>query len=65
VTITGTGLAFIKAVRFGSQPATHLIVISARQITVVAPPGTGTVDVRVSTAGGTSTVQAGDAYTYH
>jgi hypothetical protein len=27
--------------------------------------GLTTVDVRVSTAGGTSTVQAGDAYTYH
>ena len=64
VTITGSDLAFINAVYFGSQRASHLVVRSAHEITVKAPAGNGTVNVRVSTAGGTSAVVPGDKFTY-
>ena len=64
VTITGTGLAYVRAVNFGSNPASNLIVISPKEIQVTAPPGSGTVDVRVRTAGGTTTIVPADRYTY-
>ncbi|TSB32065.1 beta strand repeat-containing protein [Streptomyces benahoarensis] len=62
VTVSGTGLALTSAVHFGSAPATAITVNSDSQITVTAPPGTGTVLVTATTPGGTSTVGAGNAY---
>lgn len=64
VTITGTGLAFVRAVWFGSHRATRVRVLSARQIKVSAPAGSGTVRVKVVTAGGTTASVAADRYTY-
>jgi len=64
VTITGTGLAFVKSVYFGSHRATHVRVLSARQIKVTAPAGTGTVSVRVRTSGGRTALVAADRFTY-
>ncbi|WP_308686576.1 IPT/TIG domain-containing protein [Streptomyces caniferus] len=61
VTLTGTGLATAGAVRFGSTPATSFTVVSDTHITAVAPAGTGTVRVTVTTPGGTSN---GVSYTY-
>ncbi|WP_406275660.1 IPT/TIG domain-containing protein [Nocardia sp. NBC_00881] len=61
VILTGTGLATASAVNFGGTPATSFIVNSDTQITAVAPAGTGTVQVTVTTAGGTTN---GVAYTY-
>ncbi|MGO4649772.1 beta strand repeat-containing protein, partial [Nocardia sp. 2YAB30] len=61
VVLTGTGLSTASAVTFGGTPATSFTVDSATQITAVAPAGTGTVQVTVTTAGGTSN---GLAYTY-
>ena len=58
VTIAGTNLAGATAVQFGSVPATFFPV-SATQVSAVSPPSTaGTVDVTVTTAGGTSAVNA-------
>ncbi|MEU7519813.1 IPT/TIG domain-containing protein [Kitasatospora aureofaciens] len=54
VTLTGTGFATATAVRFGALPATSFTVVSDSHITAVAPAGTGTVQVTVTTAGGTS-----------
>ena len=54
VTITGANFANVNSVRFGAKAATHLKVISATKLTVVAPAGTGTVTVTITTAGGTS-----------
>ncbi|MEU6343499.1 IPT/TIG domain-containing protein [Streptomyces sp. NPDC046977] len=54
VTLTGTDLSGATAVRFGSTPATSYTVDSPTQITAVAPPGTGSVPVTVTTPGGTS-----------
>ncbi|MEU2121018.1 IPT/TIG domain-containing protein [Nocardia niwae] len=61
VVLTGTGLTGATAVNFGATPATSFTVDSATQITAVAPAGTGTVQLTVTTAGGTSN---GVAYTY-
>ncbi|MFC9234774.1 IPT/TIG domain-containing protein [Streptomyces decoyicus] len=61
VTLTGTGLATAGAVRFGATPAASFTVVSDTHITAVAPAGTGTVPVTVTTPGGTSN---GISYTY-
>ncbi|MBL1099455.1 beta strand repeat-containing protein [Streptomyces coffeae] len=61
VTLTGSGLLGATSVLFGSTPATSFSVVSATQITAVAPTGTGTVQITVVTPGGTSN---GVAYTY-
>jgi uncharacterized protein YhjY with autotransporter beta-barrel domain len=64
VTITGTGFAGATGVNFGASPATGFTVDSATQITAISPPGTGTVPVRVTTAGGTSAISAANQFTY-
>ncbi|MFE2448283.1 IPT/TIG domain-containing protein [Streptomyces sp. NPDC059426] len=61
VTLTGTNLLGATAVRFGATPASSFTVVSATQITAVAPPGSGTVQITVVTPGGTSN---GVPYTY-
>ncbi|MBI0317507.1 IPT/TIG domain-containing protein [Streptomyces javensis] len=61
VTLTGSGFTGATAVRFGAVSATSFTVMSATQITAVAPPGSGTVQVTVTTPGGTSN---GVSYTY-
>ena len=64
VTITGTNLSGATAVKFGGTNAT-ITADTATQITATAPAGTaGTVDVTVTTAGGTSATSTGDHYTY-
>jgi hypothetical protein len=63
VSVTGTTLTGASAVDFGSASATFL-VNSATQITAIAPTGSGTVDVTVTTPGGTSTTSGADEYTY-
>jgi DNA-binding beta-propeller fold protein YncE len=65
VTITGTNLSNASAVSFGVTPAISFSILGPTQISAVAPPGTaGTVDVTVTTPGGTSTTNPGDQYTY-
>ncbi|MGY0062144.1 beta strand repeat-containing protein [Streptomyces sp. LZ34] len=53
VTITGTNLATTTSVHFGAAAA-GFTVLSPTQVSAVAPPGTGTVNVNVTTPGGTS-----------
>ena len=65
VTITGTNFTGATAVRFGSIAATSFSVNSDTQITAISPAGSvGTVDVTVTTAGGTSAISAADQFTY-
>ncbi|MEU8780268.1 IPT/TIG domain-containing protein [Streptomyces sp. NPDC048637] len=55
VTVTGSGFAADSVVDFGPIPCTGVTVDpSGRQITAIAPDGTGIVDVRVTTSLGTS-----------
>ena len=64
VTITGTNFTGATAVRFGSSKATSVTVKSATQISAKSPPGSGTVDVTVTTVGGTSVTGAADHFRY-
>ncbi|MCA1690226.1 MAG: IPT/TIG domain-containing protein, partial [Actinobacteria bacterium] len=64
VVLTGTDLTGATAVSFGPTAATSFTVDSPTQITATAPPGTGTVDVSVTTPGGTSPTGSADRYTY-
>ncbi len=64
VTIIGTDLANAMAVDFGTNAAT-IVSDTATQIVVASPAGSaGTMDVTVTTAGGTSTTSAADQFTY-
>jgi subtilisin family serine protease len=64
VTITGTHLDGATAVRFGSSNAPSFTVDSPTSITATSPAGAETVDVTVTTPGGTSPAVAGDRFTY-
>jgi alpha-tubulin suppressor-like RCC1 family protein len=64
VTITGTSFSGVTAVKFGEANATSVDVGSESSITAVAPAGSGTVDVTVTAAGGTSATSSADRFTY-
>lgn len=65
VTITGSNLTGATVVRFGTTPASNVVVVNAGKITATAPAhDAATVDVIVTTAGGTSALGARDAYTF-
>jgi hypothetical protein len=51
-------------VKFGATAAASLTVDSATSITATSPSGSGTVDVTVTTAAGTSATGAADQFTY-
>jgi hypothetical protein len=64
VTIAGTRLSGATEVDFGGIPA-QFAVNNDTSITAVSPPAfAGTVDVTVTTAGGTSATSAGDLFAY-
>lgn len=63
VTITGTGFTNASAVKFGGKAAAFT-VLSDSQISATTPAGTGTVDVRVTTPGGTSPAVSADRFSY-
>jgi hypothetical protein len=64
VTITGANFEEATAVKFGSTNATSFKVNSEGSITAVSPPGTGTVDVTVTTPAGTSLTTPADRFYY-
>ncbi|HYM74470.1 MAG TPA: IPT/TIG domain-containing protein [Candidatus Dormibacteraeota bacterium] len=64
VIITGTGFTGATAVGFGVTGSTNVTVNSDTQITAISPPGTGTVDVTVTTPAGTSATSAADIFAY-
>lgn len=64
VTIVGANLVGTSAVTFGTTPATRFVVNSDTSVTATAPPGTGTVDITVTTGQGTSAVSSVDQFTY-
>jgi hypothetical protein len=64
VTVTGTNFIGTTAVKFGTTAATSFTVNSATSITATSPAGTGTVDLTVTTPGGTSATVAADHFTF-
>jgi hypothetical protein len=64
VTISGAGFTGATGVNFGGVPALAYSVSSDGQITAQSPPGTGTVDVTVTTPTGQSSTWVGDEFTY-
>ncbi|MBY0528386.1 MAG: FG-GAP-like repeat-containing protein, partial [Gemmataceae bacterium] len=66
ITITGTGFNGATAVLFGNTYARTFRIVSDTSIVVVPPPATdtGTVDVKVVAAGGTSAASPADRFTY-
>ena len=64
VGLVGTNFTGATAVKFGATNATSFTVNSVSSITTVAPAGTGTVDITVTTPSGTSPTSAADQFTY-
>ena len=64
VTITGSGFTAGATVSFGTAAAASVTVQSPTSITAISPPGSGTVDVTVTTAQGTSQTSSADQFTY-
>ncbi|OYY91301.1 MAG: hypothetical protein B7Y45_03210, partial [Sphingomonas sp. 28-66-16] len=64
VVIAGSNFAGATSVAFGGVAAASYVVDSATQITAITPPGTGTVDVIVTTPAGPSATTAADRFSY-
>ena len=64
VVITGSGFARTTGVSFGKTAATRFSVDADTQISAVSPPGSGTVDVTVTTPDGISATGRADLFTY-
>jgi hypothetical protein len=64
VYVYGFGFTGATNVTFGATSAESFSVVSPSAIAAVVPPGTGTVDVQVTTPMGTTPLLAADRYTY-
>ena len=66
VTISGTGFTSASTATFGASPAAGVIFDSETEITATAPAtvSAGSVNVEVTTPGGTSVTSPADEYTY-
>jgi hypothetical protein len=64
VTLTGSGFTGATAVHFGPNSGTGLVVNSDTQLTVTSPPGSGVVDLTVTTSAGTSPTTLADQFNY-
>ena len=64
VTISGTRLNGASAVHFGATAASEYEVRSPSEILAVSPPGSGAVDITVTTPEGTSAATPADQFVY-
>jgi hypothetical protein len=64
VLVKGQNFVGATGVTFGGKAGTSLDVTSGSELTVVAPAGSGTVDVQVTTSSGTSAKVTADHFTY-
>ncbi len=63
--IQGSALSGATAVHFGANAATSFSVVSSSEITATSPVGVpGSVDVTVTTSGGTSATNSSDRFSY-
>ncbi len=63
VTVFGTGFTGATSVNFGTSQVAAT-VLNANAVTAVSPPGSGVVDVTVTTPAGTSPPTPADQFTY-
>jgi hypothetical protein len=63
VTISGANLAGATAVHFGNVAA-HIDKVTPTAIEATSPKGAGTVNITVTTAGGSTAITKNDVYTY-
>jgi hypothetical protein len=64
IVVAGSGFTGATTVAFGPSPAVTLNVDSDIQITATTPPGTGSVDILVTTPAGTSAPNPAARFTY-
>jgi hypothetical protein len=64
VTITGTGFNEVSSVHFGTKAAASFETTSPTSITALSPPGTGIVDIVVTTPEGESPEGKPDQFSY-
>ena len=64
VAVSGTNFSGVTEVDFGAGNKASFTVNNSTTLTAAAPPGTGTVDVTVTTAGGTTKTLTDDQFTY-
>jgi subtilase family serine protease len=64
LTIHGSNFIGVRSVLFGKKKGTRIRVVSATEIQVTAPAGSGTVEVTISAAGGTSKATKSTRYRY-
>jgi phospholipase C len=64
VTIDGTNLARVSSVHFGSAAATDVAVSSNSSLTAISPANAQSVDVTVTSPGGSSSANPGDLFLY-
>ncbi len=64
VTITGCNFLGVTSVDFGTTPALSFTIDSDTQITAIAPPGIGQVDVVLTGPGGRSPISIATAFGY-
>ena len=64
VKITGTNFTSSSEVKFGANASEHVEFKNSGELVAKIPAGSGTVDVRVKTAGGTSPTGVPDEFTY-
>jgi hypothetical protein len=63
VVISGSGFTHVTSVQFGSSAAGYSIN-SDTSITALSPPGTGSVNITVTTPQGTSAISSADVFFY-
>jgi len=64
VLIRGSNIVNATAVDFGGFPASTLTIRSQNSLIVTSPPGTGTVNVTVTTPDGVSGITSADQFSY-
>jgi len=64
VLLRGSNIVNATAVDFGGTPASTFTIRSQNSLMVTSPPGTGTVDVTVTTPDGTSGIASADQFSY-
>ena len=64
LTIRGSNFIGVKSVLFGQKKGTRIRVVSATEIQVTVPAGSGTVEVIVSAVGGSSKTSKSTRYRY-